>query len=151
MKTKNFIALPLIALTFSVSAQLPQNIKDSFKSKYPNITIKNFRHSQNKYVVIFKNDDVKYSAAFSEKGEWIETMTNKSWKKIPATVKKALQSSKYGDWQKYKGFQVETPAGTLYAVDVLMERDEGDGPPDNIEYYVYFTPSGDFVKQVKRY
>jgi hypothetical protein len=151
MKTKGFIAALLMFVALTVTAQTPQNIQDAFKSKYPDAAVKKIRHQMGNYIVVFAKDGEKYNAVFSRDGNWMRTITHRKWKEMPGPVRIALHRSIYSDWQVNECNQVETPNGTLYSFEVDNEYTlSGDEQPAFAEdCYVYFTPTGSMVNQVK--
>ncbi|MGP8215489.1 MAG: PepSY-like domain-containing protein [Bacteroidia bacterium] len=144
MKTNSFIILLLMFVTVIAFAQVPQNIKEVFDSKYPDGQIKKFKQIDGYYKVVFMYRGEKDLATFSEKGNWIQTVANKKQKDVPLAVKMALKGSKYQGWYIQGCKQIETPGGIIYSFDVTSPYTfTGSFKTD---YYVYLTPSGKIVK-----
>lgn len=151
MKTKSLIAAMLFALAIAATAQVPQNIQNAVKSKYPSATVKNIACHNNQYVATIVSDGIKSKVLFSNNGAWISTTSHKKWGQMPGPVRIGLHRSQYGNWDIYECNQVDTPQGTLYSFDVDNEYTlSGDEQPAFSEsMYVYFTPDGNMVNTAR--
>ncbi|MGP8215488.1 MAG: PepSY-like domain-containing protein [Bacteroidia bacterium] len=152
MKTKSFIAVLLMFVAITAFTQVPQNIKDAFKSKYPSATVKSFKYLHNNYVATFVYEGEKCKATFDGNANWIQTISHKEWKEMPEAVRIALHRSRYSNWQVYECNKVETPDGIFYSFQVDNEYTlSGDEQPAFSEdCFVYFTPSGNIVKEAEQ-
>jgi hypothetical protein len=145
MKTKGFIIALSMFVASAATAQIPQNIKDAFRHKYPDATLKKFRHENKTYVALFVNGKENDKAVFSETGSWIKTVAPEKLNNLPDAVKTGLLKSRYDGWFIQECTQIKTPKGMLYSFDVTSPYTfTGCFKADN---YVYFTPSGNLVKQ----
>lgn len=149
MKPIKFWAVCLAFIAISASAQTPPNIEAALKNKYPDATIKKLKHKKGGYVAFFTNEGKKCNATFSNNGTWVETKTAMKWKELPKAVRSGLVKSPYSTWLIEDAAKVDTPAGTMYSVEVDNEYTlDGDHQyADAKTCYVYFTPSGSFIKE----
>lgn len=149
MKTIKYFAVVLACIATSAMAQTAPNIETALKSKYPNAVIKKIKHEKTDYVASFKNNDKKCKAFFDLQGNWLRTDVAMKWKTLPPAVRAGLVKSKYSSWLIEDASRVETPAGTIYSVEVDNEYTlDGDSQPAfEKTCYVYFSPSGGFLKE----
>jgi len=94
----------LFLLNTSAQAQfrkIPSSVTDSFKLKYPSAAAVEWQDKVTAFQANFTQENEKYQARFSSKGEWQGTTKRISEDKIPAAVKDGLAKSKYAapDWK----------------------------------------------------
>lgn len=130
--------LTLFTLTACGQGQVPQEVKASFKDKFPdakNVSWDN--ENSDEWEAEFKMNGVDYSANFSSEGEWMETETEIDKAELPSEVAQGLQS-KYPGASIEKAEKAERKEGTLY--EIAIETDNG-------EMEVIFDSRGNFVKK----
>lgn len=101
-----FVILVLVSTTMTSFAQskTPESVTTSFKQKFPKAThVKWDKENPHEYEASFKLDDTKYSANFSDTGEWLETENTISFHELPEKVQKAFSES-------HKGLKVKAAA-----------------------------------------
>lgn len=131
-----FVAL--LAFTGCNQQQVPDEVKSSFKDKFPdakNVSWDN--ESSDEWEAEFQQNDIKYSADFSSEGEWMETETEITNAELPSEVVQGVQS-KYPGASISKAEKVERKDGTAYELEIKS---------DSGEMEVIFDASGNFVKK----
>jgi hypothetical protein len=101
MKTL-IMALIVTFISFNAYAQkVPAVISEAFNKKFPDVTkVKWDKENAQEYEASFKLNGIKYSANFSDNGEWLETETGISFDKLPQKVQDSFNTN-------YKGHTVK--------------------------------------------
>jgi len=92
------IAGILLLSTFAFSGNIPVAVQKAFEQKFPNATnVKWDKENSHEYEASFNQKGVKYSANFSESGEWLETESPTTFDKLPSEVQVSFNKSHKGD------------------------------------------------------
>ena len=113
------VLLGTYATSFAQS-KTPTAVTTAFNQKFPNATkVKWEKESTNNYEAAFELKGEKYSANFSEKGEWLETESTFTFNQLPEKVQTAFTSSHKGKKPKAVS-KIETlNQGTIYELEIL--------------------------------
>lgn len=109
-----FLATALICAIATSFAQskTPTAVTTAFNQKFPNATdVKWDKENAHEYEASFEWKGVKYSANFSDKGEWLETESPSSFNQLPEKVQTAFNASYKGATVKAVA-KIETSKGT---------------------------------------
>ena len=98
----------ILCLAFSLSAvhvfgqkNVPENVTKEFTKKYPVAkSVKWENEEANEWKAKFNNNGKEISASFDNKGVWLETESEISFKDLPESVVKTLKD-------KFDGFKTE--------------------------------------------
>ncbi|MEP7277662.1 MAG: PepSY-like domain-containing protein [Bacteroidota bacterium] len=125
-----------------VAAQLrkvPAEVTEAFKAKYPDTKNLEWKDKLTGFEADFEMNGIKYSARFSNKGEWQQTERDIAEDALPATVKDGYGKSKYTDWELKAVSRVESKEdGLQYRLLIRKSSVE--------KKYLYFNESGQLVK-----
>ncbi len=141
----------LTALCFSVSAaaqNAPQTVTNAFTEKYPDAANVEWDYNDDKdeqgYEADFVMKGQRYEALFAEDGTWKQTEKELSRDAtFPDGMKQTLKRD-YSNISVDDIYELTTPEGTFYKVDLDMET---DNDKDEIEYLI-FKEDGSLVKEV---
>jgi uncharacterized membrane protein YkoI len=113
------IAVMLMAVASCKSENVPDTVKKAFQTKFPNATNEKWDNEKaHEYEVKFDWNGVKYSANFSETGEWLETEGTISFDQLPEKVQKAFNFEHSGASIKAIA-KIETSKGiTKYEIEI---------------------------------
>lgn len=99
MKNIFFVALAIVCSSATISAQskAPKEVETAFYSKFPKATkIKWDKESTTEYEASFTENNVKHSANFSIKGEWLETESPTTFALLPEKVQNSFNTAHKG-------------------------------------------------------
>jgi hypothetical protein len=110
---KNIFILIVVSSFFCVPAfsqkTAPDAVKKEFAKKYPAAqSVKWDSEEANEWEAEFKNDGKEMSAAFDNKGAWLETETGISSKELPAAVTTTL-TKEFAGYKTGEISIIETP------------------------------------------
>ena len=122
-----FFLLVLIGCSNSTKGQVPEEVKTTFKAKYPGETDPDWHKDKNgNFESHFKIDGKHYRADFSPTGNWIETERSIDEKDLPEVVKEAIKLK----YKKYKIDEIEevqhAQKGLFYDVEFKIDGDKKD-------------------------
>lgn len=114
-----FIALAATAFTGYSQVKVPTIVKTAFSSKFPEAkSVKWEKESKTEFEANFTIMDVKHSANYSDKGEWLETESVIPLNLVPAKVKAAIDA-KYKSNEVKSVAKIESSKGkTQYEIDI---------------------------------
>lgn len=129
MKKIIFVTLALICASLTGFAQkTPALVTTAFSQKFPSATdVKWDKENAHEYEASFVWKGEKYSANFSDTGEWMETESPVTFAQLPEKVQSAFNASHKGAVIKAIA-KIETSKGaTKYEVEIkqgnkIMER-----------------------------
>ncbi|MDE2026001.1 MAG: PepSY-like domain-containing protein [Patescibacteria group bacterium] len=152
MKTKQILTAMLLFSTFTVFAQVPQNVQDSLKAKYPNATVKSFKQKKQTYIAKFVSDGISYVTTYSISGNWQETKATLLWSQLPEVVKAGWRKTEYSTWKIEGASLIETPAdGKQYVIAVNNSAEYEDAPEiaeiSTQHLSLFFNATGQLVKK----
>ncbi|WP_374548770.1 PepSY-like domain-containing protein [Flavobacterium sp.] len=140
MKNIFFVALAIVCSSATISAQskAPKEVETAFYSKFPKATkIKWDKESTTEYEASFTENNVKHSANFSIKGEWLETESPTTFALLPEKVQNSFNTAHKGVKVKAVA-KIENSSGeTLYEIEVKKGL-------KNVEYF--YNQEGKIVK-----
>lgn len=118
------------AMNCQSDGKVPDVVKDSFKSKYPNENDPDWHQDKNgNYESNFKKDGKHYKADFSPTGQWIETERRLKKNDLPEAIQLKLNE----DFDNYKIVEIEevqhASKGLFY--DVELKK---DGKKQDVEF-----------------
>jgi Putative beta-lactamase-inhibitor-like, PepSY-like len=118
---KKAVLFALIGLFISAGVfakTIPAVVKESFSKKFPNVTrVKWDKENAHEYEASFKLNEIKYSANFSDNGEWLETETGTTFDKLPQKVQDSFNANYKGHTVKAVS-SIETSKGiTKYEIE----------------------------------
>lgn len=94
------IIIALIGIFIFINAyaqNIPAPVKEAFNKKFPGAAnVKWVKETKNKYEASFKLNKITHSAAFSDKGEWLESETVVPFNNLPAKVQEAFKKNQKG-------------------------------------------------------
>lgn len=121
MKKIIYAAMALLC-TYSTSfaqSKIPKTATTAFNQKFPNATkVKWEKESANDYEAEFEWNGIKYSANFSEKGEWLETESPFTFNQLPEKVQTAFNTSHKGKTPKAVSKIETSKQGTIYELEI---------------------------------
>ena len=107
------------------SKEVPQIVKDKFRSNYLNATNVKWTKERSGYESSFKKGPVDMSVNFDEKGNIIETETGIKLSEVPVEVRESVAK----DFSKYKiteTAKIESRGVITYEVAVKRGKDKMD-------------------------
>jgi hypothetical protein len=131
---------------------IPQSVINDFSSKYPGITVKNWKTKDNQYVASFKMNGRQCQAFYALNDEWLNTeITMRHLKNLSPVVRNAIRHSKYASYHIDDVKRLWTPHVEMFIVEV----DNISGNKmlyDNIgsfdDQLLYFSHNGRLIKSV---
>lgn len=110
-----FVAMAFVCIhaTSFAQSKAPTAVTTAFNQKFPNATkVKWEKENDKEYEAGFEWKGDKYSANFSNEGEWLETESVTSFSKLPAKVQETFNATHNG--AKIKAVaQIETSKGKI--------------------------------------
>lgn len=118
MKKTALILIGMV-ISFTMLAQDPPSaVTDAFAKMFPKSTdVEWEQESKTEWEAEFTFEEKEISAAFDEKGNWLETESDICLKKIPAEVYKVV-FVEFNGWTLAEAEQVETPNFKGYELDL---------------------------------
>lgn len=93
--------LVLLCYTYTFAGTPPAEVQKSFDLKFPHATaVKWDKENAHEYEASFSWKNEKYSANFSDKGEWLETESATSFNLLPEKVQNTFNASHKGTMVK---------------------------------------------------
>ena len=139
---KRFIPFILViflgnALSCQSNDKVPDAVKKSFRSKYPNESDPDWHLDKNgNYESNFKKDGKHYKADFLPSGSWIETERSLEKDDLPKTIRQTLKK----DFKDFKIVEIEevqhAEKGLFYDVELKKDSKKKD---------VEFNKSGNII------
>jgi uncharacterized membrane protein YfbV (UPF0208 family) len=121
MKNIFFVALVLVCTSATSYAQgkTPAVVTAAFNQKFPNATsVKWDKENTHEYEADFELKGIKYSANFSDTGEWLEKESPSSFNELPEKVQASFNALHKGSTIKVVA-KIETSKGiTKYEVEI---------------------------------
>jgi len=113
------IALVLGYATSFAQSKTPQIVAAKFNEKFPGVTDAKWdKENAHEYEATFNWNGAKYSANFSDKGEWLETESVFAFDQLPDKVQKAFNISHATTTVKSVS-KIETSKGmTKYEIEI---------------------------------
>lgn len=87
--------------------KIPTEATNALKAKYPDATNVSWKGGITSYKATFDLDDVRHTAEFNSKGEWVKTERRLTYDKLPASVADGFHKSLYADWEHTELLQVD--------------------------------------------
>ena len=115
MKKFLFVAFAILISGATTFAQSKTNklVDAAFKTKFPTATnLKWDKENDHEFEADFMANGLKYSANFSDKGEWLETESSITFDKLPVKVKTAYNTAHEGAKVKAVA-KIETSNGAI--------------------------------------
>ncbi|MCB0444108.1 MAG: PepSY-like domain-containing protein [Ignavibacteriae bacterium] len=130
MKKLNVSVLLAITIAFTSCAQsrsdqkAPQSVMSSFAQKFPNASkVEWDKENDKEWEAEFKMNNSKYSANFSNTGEWLETEYKIKISEIPADIKTILDAN-FKDYDIEIAEISETSQGKSYEFEIEVGEQE---------------------------
>jgi hypothetical protein len=156
MKTLRIVMLlmALSMITYYTKAQdiyrnIPSPATNNFSTKYPGVTVKNWKKDAAGYEALFKMNKEKSTAYYDPSGNWVRTETNVPLSKLPVDIRYALRQSNFASYHIDDVRNIHTPITDMYRLEV----DNNGGNPDSYtdlgsmdNRLLYFSPSGHLLK-----
>ncbi len=120
MKKSILTAVSICLLSaFAYAGNAPGAVQKAFEQKFPNATGATWdKENTHNYEASFTWKGVKYSANFSDTGEWLETESPFSFNELPDKVQAAFNASQKGVTIKAVS-KIETSKGVMkYEVEI---------------------------------
>jgi hypothetical protein len=121
MKKIIFVAMAIVCAyaTSFAAGKTPAAATAAFSKKFPDATnVKWGKEDAHNYEAEFELKGVKYSANFSDTGEWLETESPSIFNQLPEKVQQAFSQAHKGAKVKAVA-QIETSKkGTMYEVEI---------------------------------
>jgi hypothetical protein len=121
MKKINFIVMVLICTLASsiIKSKTPMSVTTAFNQKFPNATkVKWGKENAHNYEAEFMWKNIKYSANFSDTGEWLETETPTTLNLLPEKVQVAFNSAHKNIKPKEVAIIETSKRGTIYEIEI---------------------------------
>lgn len=110
-----FFAMAFILFSgaaFSQVREIPQEVKETFTTQYPDAEDVNYEDKLVSVQVLFTVKGEKMVAFYNNKGKWKETEKAWNFEKLPAEVKDGFQKSKYAAWKVTDTKIIYRPGGS---------------------------------------
>lgn len=120
MKKISFILIVLIS-TISCFAQskTPSAATTAFSQKFPNATkVKWGKENPHNFEAEFEMKGAKYSANFSDNGDWLETESPFTFNQLPEKVQTAFNTVHKGLKPKIVSIIETSKQGTIYEIEI---------------------------------
>jgi len=152
MKKTLFISTAILlgTLALAQAKTVPQNISVAFSAKYPNATVKKWKHSNSNYSAEFSVDNKKSIAYYSAGGNWERTETKIKWTwNLPSAVHQTLEKNGYLRFYIMDMKKVETSNGVTYVVHYndgnTLDSDHHDA---FTQYFLlHISETGELIKK----
>ncbi len=123
---KKAFIFALLGIFISINAYsgtIPSAVTEAFAKKFPDaLNVKWGKENATEYEASFKLNGVKYSANYSDKGEWLETETGTTFDKLPANVQEAYNKNYVGHKVKAAAV-IETSKGDIkYEIEYIKGK-----------------------------
>jgi len=93
-KITSILCCLLFSCVLAFAGDPPVATQNNFKQKFPAVEkVKWEKEKKGGYEASFKSNGVKYSALFSDNGEWLQTETDLGFKNLPNNVKKSFSKT----------------------------------------------------------
>ena len=120
--------------------KIPIEATNALKVKYPQATNVAWKGGLSTYKAAFDIDNVRHTAEFNSKGEWVRTERRLTYDKLPASVADGLHKSLYADWEHSELLQVdEKDKETEFRIRVKKSSFSGK--------YLYFNSTGRLLRE----
>lgn len=124
----------LICFVFSATAQnpvkddqVPEAVKNSFLSKFPDIKNVTWQVDQEKYEAAFKMDGKMVDATFDKEGKFTSSETHLRKGELPPLVMASIKSSQFVDWKLNDAGFIETSENkSYYCIEMVNGKNEVD-------------------------
>ena len=125
---KNYLLLSLILLLTQFSCaqdtKVPAKIASAFKVKFPQIESPKWeKENDSSWEADYYVNGQKYSASFSQNGEWISTENEIKVSMLPQSVID-LMDNQFTDYDIDEVERVETPRGEAYEIEIEVGDEE---------------------------
>lgn len=123
-------------------SKVPQEVKTSFESMFPNARVVDWEKIVPWYVADFDDNTFDKDAWFTDGGVWVMTQTDYGsiTTFLPVEVQNAFQQSQYSSWIVDDVDMYERVADTFYTIEV-----ETAGPGD---VTLFYSPDGSLINTV---
>ena len=106
------------------SQDVPENVKESFKQKFPSIKKTKWdKENESEWEAEFNMNGKKYSANFSTNGEWLETEYEIRKSDIPEKVR-IIMAHNFSKYKIEEAEIAETPSGKFYEFEIKQGKEE---------------------------
>lgn len=113
------VAVIFMAVTSCKSDNVPEAVNKAFQNKFPNATNAKWdKENAHEFEADFVWNGAKYSANFSDTGEWLETESTISFNQLPEKVQKAFNNSYPGANVKAVAKIETSKSTTKYEVEI---------------------------------
>jgi hypothetical protein len=120
-------------------AKMPDPIKETFSTQYPQAADVSYRDNLVSGLVLFTQNGEKYAAYYTKKGVWKSTEKDWTFDQLPADVKDGFSKSKFADWKVDETKIIYRPGGTeRYRLKATKS--------DLQKRYLYFNKNGQLVE-----
>ncbi len=148
-KLSQSVLLVIVFIAFSfiqdaAAQNVPENVKTSFTTMYPSITVKEweFNKAKNWYKAAYKQNNAEYEAYFATDGKWVRTERDIKKADLPQAVTTALAKTEYANWDIDDVEEHQTPQNkTVYVVEVEKS---------STELELYILPDGTLLETKKK-
>lgn len=79
--------------------EIPREVKAAFENQYPGADSVTYDDRLIQVQVHFRQTDGRYTATYSNRGEWKETLKAWTFEALPEAVRDGFSKSKYADWK----------------------------------------------------
>lgn len=110
-----FIALAFTlfsSFAFSQVREIPEEVKETFTTQYPDAQEVNYEDKLVSVQVIFTLNGERMVAFYNNKGKWKETEKDWNFEKLPEEVKDGFKKSKYAEWKVADTKIIYRPGGS---------------------------------------
>jgi hypothetical protein len=128
------------SVSFAQIREVPELVKETFDSQYPDADSVNYEDNLVSVQVHFVQNGEKMKASYTNKGRWKETEKDWSFEQLSPEVKDGFSKSKYADWEVSETKIVYRPGGVeRFRVKV--------GKNDLQKKYLFFNKSGRLMEE----
>lgn len=135
-----FTIIACIACCTLSAGNVPESVKDSLKSLYPNLENIGWSNDNDYYVASFQHNGFGTKVWFNEKGQWVMKQTD--WQvmdEVPMPVYHTFTFGPYSSDQINDVTYVEFPQKSPLIVLLIQQ------PDIETEYQLFYTPEGELV------
>ena len=121
---KAILSLTMFLITMATFAiTVPPAVKNAFAKMFPAATnIKWDKENAHEYEAGFTSGGKKFSANFSEAGEWLETESNIAFAALPETVRTSFLSSHKNNTIKAAAKIEKVNGGIQYEIEYMQGK-----------------------------